>query len=161
MTKPSQVAVGSGRINNDEIVRSLYGRDRFRKARELDRLVLIELESGTARDAKMHGHPQVEASLLGPCSPVVDIPRKALLSGIEIDCRDALTEIQKRDRDMHGCGGFARSALLITNHDDVRRLSSARVRLKQHDATTSAGAFLGRVQCEAKRWNESAGLTIN
>ena len=43
MREPREIAVGAGRVDDDEIVRLLDRADRLGKARELDRLVLVEL----------------------------------------------------------------------------------------------------------------------
>ena len=54
-------------------------------------------------------------------APVVDIAGEASLSAVEIDGGDTLSSFQQRDSDMQGGGRFSRAALLITEHNDVRR----------------------------------------
>src|SRR4029079_10412956 len=111
-----EIAVGAGRVDDDEIVRLLDRADRLGKARELDRLVLVELERGAARDAEMHRHLELDSGMPGPAAPVLDVMGEALLARVEIDGRDPLPDIQQGYGDMHRGGRFARAAFLVAKH---------------------------------------------
>jgi hypothetical protein len=77
--KPGQVAVGAGRVHHHEIVGLLDRTHRLRKTGELDRLVLIELEPGAARDAKMHRYLEIDMSAPRPGTPILQVTREASL----------------------------------------------------------------------------------
>jgi hypothetical protein len=66
----------------------------------------------------MRGDFEIEA---GPTPAVIDVAGKALLAAIEIDGGDALAGFHQGDGDMQRGGGFARTALLVAQHNDLRR----------------------------------------
>ncbi len=50
---------------------------------------------------------------------VVDVMGEALLAAIQIDSGDALAGFHQGNGDVQGCSGFARTALLVTQHNDM------------------------------------------
>ena len=84
----------------------------------------------------MHRHLELDAGVPGPGAPILDVVGEALLPRVEIDGGDPLPDIHQGDGDVHGGGRFARAALLVAEHDDVRGRRPSRARLNQHDATS-------------------------
>jgi hypothetical protein len=74
----------------------------------------------------MHGNLEIERA------PVVDIVGEALLPAVQVDGGDALACLHQGHSDMQGGGRFARTALLIAEHNDVRRARLPLGRLHQH-----------------------------
>ena len=72
-------------------------------------------------DAAMDRQLQAESGAMRPGAAVVNVSRKTLLPAIEIDGGDPLARLQKGDSDVQRCGGFARSALLVAQHDHMGR----------------------------------------
>jgi hypothetical protein len=64
---------------------------------------------------------KVESGAPRPGAAVVNISSKTLLPAIEIDGGDALARLQKGDGNMQRCGGFARPAFLVAQHDHMGR----------------------------------------
>ena len=58
---------------------------------------------------------------------------ETLLAAVQIDGRDALAGLHQGNSDVQGGGGFARSALLVAQHNDVRRARLPLTGLQQHD----------------------------
>jgi hypothetical protein len=88
---------------------------------ELGVLVVGDLHRFAKLDAVMHGDFEIEPGAAGPRPAVVDVPGKALLAAIEVDGGDALSGFHQRDSNMQGGGGFSRTALLVAQHNHVRR----------------------------------------
>jgi hypothetical protein len=76
-----------------------------------------------------------------PQAPIVYIPRETALARIEVNGRDALAYIQQRYGDMHGSGRFARTALLVAEHHDVRGCGLGGMRLNQHGRISSCHSY--------------------
>jgi hypothetical protein len=55
-----------------------------------------------------------------------------LLAAVEIDGGDALAGFHQRNGDMQGGGGFSRTTLLVSQHNDVRRARLPLTGLQQH-----------------------------
>ena len=64
--------------------------------------------------------------------PVVDVTGETLLAAVEIDRGNALAGLHQGDRDMQSGGRFTRTALLVAQHDDVRRTGLSLTSLHQH-----------------------------
>jgi len=73
MRQPCEVRVGSRRVDDYEIVVLLDRGDRIGELGGFDRLVVIELERRSARDAGVGGDLQSEAGALGPIAPKLDV----------------------------------------------------------------------------------------
>lgn len=132
MGEPHQIAVGAGRIDDDEVEIALDRRDRLHELKELGILVLSDLHGFAELDAAMRRQLKIE---LGPARPgrtVVDVAREALLAAVEVNGGDALAGLQERNCDVQGGGRFAGSALFIAEHDDVRRAGLALASLHKH-----------------------------
>ena len=80
----------------------------------------------------MHREFEIEAGAARPGAPVVDVAGEALLPAIEVDGGDALAGFHQGDGDMQGGGGFARTALLVAQHNDMRRAGLPLTSLHQH-----------------------------
>ena len=83
----------------------------------------------------MHGNFEIKAGAARPGTPVFDVAGKALLAAIEVDGGNALAGFHQGDSDMQSGGRFARTALLIAQHDDVRRTGPPLSSLHQHAST--------------------------
>ena len=68
-----------------------------------------------------------DAGARRPVAAVLDVMREGLLARVEIDGGDALPGLEQRDRDVHRGGRFARAALLVAEHDDMRGRGSSLV----------------------------------
>ena len=137
MRKPHQVAVGAGRIDDDKIEGPLDRAHGIHELLELGRFVVGDLHGLAELDAVMHGKFEVEAGTAGPGAAVVDVTGEALLPAVEIDGGDALASLQQGDGDMQGGGGFARTALLIAQHNDMGRAQLSLSCLHQHVSSPS------------------------
>ena len=133
MRQPHQVAVGAGRIDDDEIEGALDRADRFHELLEFGVFVVGDLHRLAELDAAMHRDFEVETGAARPGAAVVDVAGKALLAAIEIDGGDALAGLHQGDGDMQRGGGFARPALLVAQHDHMRRAGLSLTSLHQHD----------------------------
>src|SRR5262249_11988054 len=80
----------------------------------------------------MHRQLEGETGAARPGGTVVDVTGKTLLTAVEVDGGDALASLEKRDRDVQGSGGFPRAALLVAEHDDMRRARLALASLHKH-----------------------------
>ena len=69
---------------------------------------------------------------------------EAALARVQVDGRDPLPDIHQGDVHVHRGGRFARAALLVAEHDDVRERGLSRARLNRHDATSGRIAIRGR-----------------
>jgi hypothetical protein len=85
------------------------------------RFVVGDLHGVAALDAAMHRKFEVEPVRRAQARRLLDVMGEALLAAVEVDGGDALAGFQQRNRDMQGGGGFARTALLVAEHDDMRR----------------------------------------
>ncbi len=85
---------------------------------------------------------QLDADARRPVAPVFNVMRKAALTGIEVDRRDALARLQQRNRDMHSRSRLPGTAFFVAKDDDMRRDRLANIRLHQHGNATSARRFL-------------------
>ena len=83
--------------------------------------ILGDLHRFAELDAAMDRQLQAESGAMRPGAAVVNVSRKTLLPAIEIDGGDPLARLQKGDSDVQRCGGFARSALLVAQHDHMGR----------------------------------------
>ena len=66
---------------------------------------------------------------------------------VEIERSDAVSSFKQRDNDVHGKGGFASAALLVSYDDDVRR------RLHAREGTTEL-----RITRSSQLWKENERL---
>ncbi|MGY3420593.1 hypothetical protein ACVWZW_001068 [Bradyrhizobium sp. F1.13.4] len=130
--KPHQVAVGAGRIDDDEVEAALDRRDRLHELKELRILVLGDLHGLAELDAAMQRQFEVELGAARPGGSVVDVVSKALLTAVEVDGGDALAGFQKRDCNVQGGGRLAGAALLVAEHDNMRRAGLALASLHKH-----------------------------
>jgi hypothetical protein len=93
-------------------------------------------------EAEVLGHAEVATDVAGPGAPVLDVMGEALLPGVEIDGGDRLSRLDQGDRDMHGDGGFSRSALLIADDDHTSRQCPHRTFHRHEIAPESLTTFL-------------------
>ena len=100
-------------------------------------LVVGDLHGLAELDAAMHRQLEIEAGAARPGGTVADVAGKALLAAVEVDGGDALAGLQQRDSDVQGGGGLARAALLVAEHDDMRRAGLALTSLHQTSAISS------------------------
>ena len=109
--------------------------DGCRKVRKLRRLVLVDPRTLAARDAIMLRQLQRDTGPLRAGLAIFNVVSEGLLPAVEIDGRDTLSGLEKRHRNMHRGGGFARSALLVAEHDHMRGTRYTTCCLKQHTPT--------------------------
>src|ERR1700716_1952577 len=83
----------------------------------------------------MHRKLQIEAGATRPDATIVDVTGETLLATIEIDGGDTLACLQQGHSNVQGGGGFARTAFLVAQHNDMRGARLALTRLHQHDLT--------------------------
>jgi len=91
----------------------------------------------------VHGKFEIKPGAACPGAPVIDVTRKALLTAIEIDGGDPLAGFHQGDGDMQGCSGFARTALLVAEHNDMSRAGLTLTGLHQH-SSSPLGIFKAR-----------------
>ena len=135
MRQPHQIGVGTRRIDDDEIEGTLDRADRFHELLELGVFIVGDLHRLAELDAEMHGNFEIETGTARPGAAVADVAGETLLAAVEIDGGDALTGFHQGDSDVQGGGGFSRTALLVAQHDDVRRAGLTLTSLNQHYST--------------------------
>ena len=135
MRQPHQIGVRPRRVDDDEIKGALDRAHRFHELLEFGVLIVGDLHRLAELDAEMHGDFEIEAGAARPRLAVADVAGETLLAAVEIDGGDALTGFHQGDSDMQGGGGFARTALLVAQHDHVRRAGLTLTSLQQHDST--------------------------
>jgi hypothetical protein len=135
MRQTHQIGVGTRRIDDDEIEGALDRAHRLHELLELGIFIVGDLHRLAELDAVVHRDFEVETGAAGPRAPVGDVAGKALLAAVEIDGGDALSGLHQGNGNMQRGGGFSRPALLVAQHDDMRRTELTLTRLKQHDST--------------------------
>ncbi len=100
-----------------------------------DVLIVGDLHGLAELDAAMHRNLEIEAGAARPGAAVADVAGKALLAAVEIDGGDALAGFHQGDGDVQGGGGFSRSALLVAQHNHMRRTRLPLTSLHQHHLT--------------------------
>jgi hypothetical protein len=93
------------------------------------RFDLIKAHAKAACNAEMPGNVELDAGALGPVTTVFDVMGEALLPGVEINGRNALTGLKQGDRNVHGGRRFSRTAFFVSEDDDMGRARLADVRL--------------------------------
>lgn len=137
MRKPHQVAVGAWRVDDDEIEAALDRAHRGDELLEFGVLVLGDQHRLAGLDAVMHGQFECKTGAPRPGAPVADVTRETLLAAVEIDGGDPLAGLHQRNGNVQGGGGFARTALLVTQHHHVGRAGLTLTSLLQHASTPS------------------------
>ena len=116
-----------------------------------DDLVVGDLHGLAELDAAMHRDFEIEAGAARPGAPVVDVTGETLLAAIEIDGGDALAGLHQGDGNMQGGGGFTRTALLVAQHNDVRRAGLSLTSLHQHVSTPAISSNYARPRSSEMR----------
>ena len=106
--------------------------DRVHELLEFGDFVVGDLHGLAELDAAMHREFEIEAGAARPGAAVVDVTGEALLAAIEIDGGDALAGFHQGNGNMQGGGGFARTALLVAQHNDMSRARLPLTSLHQH-----------------------------
>ena len=160
MRQPHQESIAARRIDDDEVMRAFDRGHCLRKLIELERFVLRDLHTVAELQAIMLGHFEHQARLLRPGTAIIDITGKAALAAIEIDGGDALAGLEQGHCDMQRGRGLARPALLVAEHDDMRRagllcaLHQHRLRSRRIARDPSiifkARSFDGQEKCEPR-----------
>ena len=150
-----QITVGARGIDHDEIECPLDRAHRIHELLKFGRFVVGDLHGLAELDAAMHGNFEIEAGAARPGAPVVDIAGEALLPAIEIDGGDALAGFHQGNGDMQGGGGFARTALLIAQHNDMSRARLPLTSLHQHSSTPVISSNYARPRSSEMRDNSS------
>jgi hypothetical protein len=132
MRQAHQVTVRARGIDHDEIEGALDRAHRLRELLQFGALVVGDLHGLAELDAAMHREFQIEAGAPRPGASIVDVTGKTLLAAIEIDGGDALARLHQGNRDVQGSGGFTRTALLVAEHDHMRRARLTLTSLHQH-----------------------------
>ncbi len=150
-----QIAVGAGRIDDDEVERTLNGTHSRRELREFRRLVLGHHHAGAEFDTAVMRQFEIEAGAARPGSTVGDVAAETLLPAVQIDGGDTLACLQQGDGDMQAGRGLARPALLVAEHDDMRRAGLSLSSLQQHPEVPShylqIASGWGQAKCDAGR----------
>ena len=107
--------------------------DRVHELLEFGGLIVGDLHGLAELDATVHRDLEIEAGAARPRASVADVAGEALLAAIEIDGGDALAGLHQGNGDVQGGGGFSRSALLVAQHNDMRRTRLSLTGLHQHD----------------------------
>src|SRR5262245_12624882 len=94
--------------------------DRGREVFKLLSLVGFERIAFSAQDAIVRRQFKRYARTLGPSAAIVDVVGEALLARVEINRCNALPGLQKRDRNMQSGRRLSRTALLVSENDNVR-----------------------------------------
>ena len=121
MGEPHQVAVVRGRIDHDEVMAILRCGNGSLESGAFGRLVFLHDGAFDACDAEVCRQLQIDLAPPRPTAPALDVVGEGPLPAVEIDGCDALAGLQQRNGDVHRDGGFARAALLVSDHDDMRR----------------------------------------
>ena len=132
MRQTHQIAVGPRRIDDDEIECPLHRADGVHELKKLRRFIVGDLHGVAKLDAAMHRKFEVEPGTARPGAAIGDVAGKTLLAAIEVDGCDALAGLEQRNGDMQGGGGFPRTALLIAQHNHMRRARLPLTCLHQH-----------------------------
>ena len=121
MRKAHQIAVGSRRIDHDEVEGPFDDADGIHELLELGVLVLRDLHGLAELDAAMDRKFERKTGAACPDAAIADVTGETLLPAIEIDGGDALTGLHQGNRNVQRGGRFSRTALLVAQHDDVSR----------------------------------------
>src|ERR1700682_2641018 len=121
MRQPHQIGVRARRVDDDEIEAALDRADRFHELEKFGIFIVRDLHRLTELDAEMDGEFETQTGAARPGLPIRDVAGKTLLAAIEIDGGDALTGFHQGNSDMQSGGGFSRTALLVAEHDYMRR----------------------------------------
>ena len=122
---PAQLSGGQGTLDCAHRLHELL---------ELGIFIVGDLHRLAELDAVVHGNFEVETGAARPRAPVGDVAGKTLLAAVEIDGGDTLSGLHQGNGDMQRGGGFSRPALLVAQHDDMRRTELSLTRLNQHDS---------------------------
>jgi hypothetical protein len=141
MGEPHQIAVMRRRIDHDEVMAILCSGDRSLKIGAFGGLVFRHHGTFDACDAEMRRQFQIDLIPPRPAAPALDIMGEGLLPAVQVDGCDALASLQQRNGDVHRDGGFARAALLITDHDDMRRGTQLMYGRGKHGCALTVGCF--------------------
>ena len=132
MRQAHQVAVGSRGIDHDEIEGPLDRAHGVHELLEFGCFVVGDLHGLAELDAAMDRDLEIDTGTARPGAAVADVAGEALLAAIEIDGGDALASLHQGDGNMQGGSGFTRTALLVAQHDNVRRAGLPLTGLHQH-----------------------------
>src|SRR6266403_610407 len=132
MREPHQITVRTRGVDHDKIKGPLDRAHGVRELLEFARFVLGDLHGLAELDAAMHGDFEIEAGAARPGASVVDVTGETLLAAVEIDGGDALAGFHQGNGDVQGGGGFSRTALLVAEHNDMRRTGLSLTSLQQH-----------------------------
>ena len=107
MRQPHQVGVGTGRVDDDEVVGALDRAHRLHELLELGVFIVGDLHRLAELDAVVHRNFEIETGPARPCVAVADVAGETLLAAVEIDGRNALSGLHQGDGDMQGGSGFS------------------------------------------------------
>jgi hypothetical protein len=121
MGKPHKIAIVRRSIDHDEVMAMLRRGDGALEVREFGGLVFLGVGAFDARDAEVGRQRKIELSPSGPSAAALDIAGQGSLPTIEVDRCNALAGFQQGDGDVHRDRGLSGTALLVSDHDYVRR----------------------------------------
>src|ERR1700712_2218266 len=119
MRKARQVAVGTGRVDDDKIMRLLDSAHRVRELRIFRRFVVGDQYAAAKLDETMMRKFEMKTSFATPRPPVFKVVSEASLPAIEINSRDALAGFEQGYGNMKSYGRLPRAALLVTQHNHM------------------------------------------
>ena len=138
MGEPHQIGIVGRRVDDDELVVVLDGADRLGEQRELMRLVGAHVVGFAAPHRAMARQLDRPRGVARPRTAILEEAGQRLLAGVEVDAGDLAAGLEQRHREMDRDRRFARAALLVADHDDVRAAEIGGVVVKVHGGESSS-----------------------
>lgn len=132
MRKPHQAGIACRRIDHHEFVGMLDRRDCFGERGEFHRFVIAHIIGSAAIERMVQRQLDRRRRRLRPGAAVLQKTRQRPLAYIEIDRGDAITGLQKRDRDVDRQRRLAGAALLVAEDDHMRASKVRRLEMFGH-----------------------------
>src|ERR1700722_15444933 len=112
MRQPHQIAIVTGRIDDNQAIGSPEGIDGLGQRLSSGGLIF---DTGIidSAETKMIWNFEVARDVFGPSASVLDIMRETSLPRVEVDGGNALARLHQGNRDMHCAGGLARPPFFV------------------------------------------------
>src|SRR2546430_16550381 len=99
----------------------LHGGNRPLELGEFGGLVFFHSGAFDAGDAEVRRQGEIGMAPQGAAAPALEKVGEGSLPAVEVDRYNALAGLQQRNGDVYRDRGFSRTALLVSDHDHVRR----------------------------------------